>query len=415
LDRIRALSSSLAQFEIWIVVSLVFVSLFWFSMLPVAIIIAAVFFLIRWTANGAPSIRTPGDWAILALALTLPVTLWVSLQPEVTRIQVYRLIIGIALYYAIANWKPSALRLSAILAGIALTALLLSFAAPFSVEWVTRKLNFISPIIYQRFSLVISDTIHPNVLAGNLVILFPVVLAPVFFGWRKLTWPERILYTLSSAITLATILLTQSRGAWMALGIGLLLLVVFRWRWGWVMVILILGIPVLVSLRTGLMPVLDFLMSSQNLRSLDDRLVIWARGVYALQDFPFTGIGMGSFSDVTATLYPFYLNDQTADHAHNLFMQVALDLGLPGLIAWLGVLLAIVATCWAIYRHGRAQQDGLITGIGAGLLCSQAALTVHGLTDAVTWGMVRPAPLVWGIWGVVVFAWLTKVGVHPSH
>ena len=39
--------------------------------------------------------------------------------------------------------------------------------------------------------------------------------------------------------------------------------------------------------------------------------------------------------------------------------------------------------------------------IGAGFFCSQLALATHGMTDAVTWGMVRPAPLVWVIWGTI--------------
>jgi putative inorganic carbon (HCO3(-)) transporter len=38
------------------------------------------------------------------------------------------------------------------------------------------------------------------------------------------------------------------------------------------------------------------------------------------------------------------------------------------------------------------------------LLCSQLALGVHGLFDAVTWGMVRPAPLIWAIWGLALAA-----------
>jgi hypothetical protein len=33
-----------------------------------------------------------------------------------------------------------------------------------------------------------------------------------------------------------------------------------------------------------------------------------------------------------------------------------------------------------------------MAGLGAGLLHSQLALVLHGLTDAVTWGMVRLAP-----------------------
>ncbi len=57
-----------------------------------------------------------------------------------------------------------------------------------------------------------------------------------------------------------------------------------------------------------------------------------------LQDFPFTGIGMGTFTQVADRLYPFFLYAPgTVEHAHNLFLQVGVDLGLPGLIAWLAI------------------------------------------------------------------------------
>jgi hypothetical protein len=40
-----------------------------------------------------------------------------------------------------------------------------------------------------------------------------------------------------------------------------------------------------------------------------------------------------------------------------------------------------------------------MAGLGAGLLCSQIALVVHGLLDATTWG-ARPALIVWALWGI---------------
>jgi hypothetical protein len=57
-----------------------------------------------------------------------------------------------------------------------------------------------------------------------------------------------------------------------------------------------------------------------------------------------------------------------------------------------------LAAGWQLYRSGRLSGDGWLAGLGAGLLAGQAALGVHGLVDAITWGMVRPAPLVWALW-----------------
>ncbi len=92
------------------------------------------------------------------------------------------------------------------------------------------------------------------------------------------------------------------------------------------------------------------------------------------------------------------------EHAHNLFLQVAVDLGIPGLIAWLGILLGAIYSAWLAQREAARSKLGWMRGFAVGLLACQAALVVHGMVDAVTWGMVRPAPLVWLVWGACVAA-----------
>ena len=92
------------------------------------------------------------------------------------------------------------------------------------------------------------------------------------------------------------------------------------------------------------------------------------------------------------------------EHAHNLFLQVAVDLGIPGLIVWLAILLGAIYSAWQAQREAARSKLGWMRGFAVGLLACQAALVVHGMVDAVTWGMVRPAPLVWLVWGACVAA-----------
>mgnify|MGYP005811394063 CR=1 FL=1 len=69
--------------------------------------------------------------------------------------------------------------------------------------------------------------------------------------------------------------------------------------------------------------------------------------------------------------------------------QIGIDLGMLGLIAWLAIFITILKINWTIYKYGLVEHDHLTAGIGAGLICSQAALLIHGMLDAVTWGMVK--------------------------
>jgi putative inorganic carbon (HCO3(-)) transporter len=202
------------------------------------------------------------------------------------------------------------------------------------------------------------------------------------------------------------LILTQSRGGIFALGEILMLLVALRWKRGW---ILLAGAVVLVSavvLFFGSTTILDVILANATLGGIDGRLEVWSRAVYMIQDFPFTGVGMGSYGRTADLLYPFFLYAPgTTSHAHNLFLQIAVDLGVPGLIAWLAIWILMLSTAFQLYRYGQARQDGLAGGLGAGFMCSQIALVSHGMLDAVTWGMVKPAPLVWVLWGLTVAGW----------
>ncbi|MER3513799.1 MAG: hypothetical protein C4310_04935, partial [Chloroflexota bacterium] len=78
----------------------------------------------------------------------------------------------------------------------------------------------------------------------------------------------------------------------------------------------------------------------------EGRLELWSRALEAIADYPFTGIGMGTFDHVIPLRYPYVLlagAELAVPHAHNLFLQVAVDLGLPGLIAFVALLGLVLA------------------------------------------------------------------------
>lgn len=375
------------------------------SLLPLAVGVGLLFWLIRYAASGRLSVRTPLDWSVALLLLTIPVTLYITVRSDITRLQSLRLLTGIILLYAIANWARHLRDLRLLVLGASLVGLGLSILAPLSVQWATYKLPIISTDLYDRTAQLFADAVHPNVLAGALVLLLPLPLAWLLFNWGTNRWLERIFLGLSILAILGVIVLTQSRGAWLATVAVLLGLLILRWRWGWIG---IFTIPVLIissGYYLGFNRILDLLSSNPTIGDWNGRVEIWFRAIYMIQDFPYTGIGMGLFQDVTSALYPFSESlPATIPHAHNLFLQVGVDLGIPGLAAWLSILILIIVISWQIYLAGRQDRKDYFRALGSGLLLSQLALVVHGLTDAVTWGMVRPAPLVWAIWGIAAAA-----------
>jgi putative inorganic carbon (HCO3(-)) transporter len=402
---LRNVAVRLTALEIWAVALAVVASMISTRLLPIALAVAVFFWIIRWITNGRLSVRTSVDWAIGLLALMMAVTLWATALPEKTLPQVYRLLTGILLFYTIVNWTSTPARLRLLTVAIVLAGLGLALMAPVSVEWSSGKLPFIPDLLYSRFKLLVADVVHPNVMAGSLVILLPIPFALMIFAWRELGGWKRLLSSIVILTMVGMLFLTKSRGAWIAFTLILVFLPILRWRWGWVGVVVLIVAEGVILYRFGITSVAEALLSSDTVGSVGGRVEVWSRAIYMIQDFSFTGIGMGTFGDVADLLYPFFLAAPSSIlHSHNLFLQVTVDLGLPGLIAWLAILYLVLITSWRVYRRGQKSANGWLAGIGAGLFCSQLALMTHGLTDAVTWGMVRPAPIVWVLWGLAMAA-----------
>ena len=405
--QIKKYSLVLTSFEIWLVAFAIGVSLVMTRLLPIAVCVCGFFWLVRWVANGQLSLRTPADWAIGLLIIMIPVTIWATSLPDITLPQVYRLITGVALYYAIVNWVTSSSRFRILILGLTAVGFGLVMMAAVGVEWPSEaKLPFVPETLYSRLPQLLADTIHPNVMAGSLVIILPILMAVIIFSWKDLRRIDRLFLGVTSLMMIGILILTKSRGAWMGLAAAIVVFSLLRWRWGWIVLISGLVLVVVAVIMIGPQQLLQILTANDAIGGIQGRIEIWSRAVYMIRDFPFTGIGMGLYKEIESILYPFFLTASgSVPHAHNLFLQVAVDLGIPGLVSWLAISILVLVVSWQIYDSGRSQEQKWVMGLGTGFLCSQIALLVHGLTDAVTWGMVRPAPIVWALWGLTMVAW----------
>jgi len=393
----------LVNIEVWIVALSVGVSVAFPSFLPFTLALQAIFWPLRFLVNGRLSRRTPADYPVLLFIALIPVTLWATAIPDVTLIQVMRLLSGIGLFYAIINSVNNKRHFSWLVNLLILAGVFLAGYAFISVSWKMGRLNIIPVEIYSRLTPLIEDVVHPNVMAGSLLLILPLGLALLLFGWRKFSWIYWIGIFLAVTIMTVVLILTKARAAWMAITIVILILSSMRWRKVWLILfagVILSGVFVF-SQETDF--VVDIINANQAFDGIEGRLEIWSRAVMMIGDFPFTGIGLGTFGNIADMLYPFFLAAPgSTPHAHNLFLQIAVDLGIPGLVAWAAIFGLISVISWKFYVEGIARGNYYLSGIGSGLLGSQIAIIIQGLFDSVTWGMVRPAPLVWYLWGLAI-------------
>ena len=98
-----------------------------------------------------------------------------------------------------------------------------------------------------------------------------------------------------------------------------------------------------------------------------------------------TGIGLNNFVIVHGRR-PEYQGQfvyQGFPHAHNLLLQTALDYGLPGLVAIVGLM---VALAWAAWRTGQRLAGSPLSGLALGLAFGLLAHALHGAVDAICIG-----------------------------
>ncbi len=393
-----------ADNEIWVAPFLLPLVLFtpgeeWYAL--AAAILLLLVWLVRFVAYGRFTLRTPVDWSMGVFVLMIPVTLWATAFPDLTYQSVGYMVAGVLGFYMVVNWTHGERRLLLMMWALVAIGVMLALVAPLGMQWPAKM--FQPPAFLPHLQGRIGETINGNVLGGAVLLPITVALSLVIApGGGRFRMLRRILAAVAALIMLGMLVLAQSRGTYVALAGALTVLLALRWPVFWVLVPVGAGGALYLWRQGRLLPLLEVLLKSEKIGDLNGRLEVWSRAWYAMQDFSFTGVGMGAFGPVVNLLYPFFLlgPDAHVPHAHNLFLQLGVDLGFPGLIAYMALLLNLSYAAWSTWQVLRRRGDPRAWWAW-GLVGSMLALVFHGLVDAVTWG-TKPALLAWLMWGVVV-------------
>jgi putative inorganic carbon (HCO3(-)) transporter len=358
--------------------------------------------------------RTPFNLALLVWGLFVVVSILVTADPDLSIPKATGIILGLAAwrYLAIVVRRRAQLYaafLIFILTGLGFTLVgLLSLQAMLKIRWLAD----LAPV--QRLALPgnTSDAVHPNLLAGAICLFFPFIVAALV-SWRPDRHQKfiRIGLLLLTVLTVIILVLTQSRSGWLGMIAGTITLLVT-----WAILLspspgrTILRLTLLALVLGGLLAIA--LVGPQRISqlwldppqqtvigtftTLNFRRELWPWAVTAVSDFPLTGTGLGAFRSVLFRLYPVTLRTtRDVGHAHNIFLQTALDFGLPGLVAYLAVLLLAGVLLWRVARF-----DGQLRPFALGLFACLVAFHVFGIADAVAVG-AKPSLLYWLLLGLV--------------
>lgn len=226
-----------------------------------------------------------------------------------------------------------------------------------------------------------AGTFHnPNFLAAFLAAAIILTLGTLLTSPGNLRRRPLRSALIIAAVTVMTVslLLTGSRGGVLALSAGLLVLA---------------GRNLLLSLAGAGCVLLGLIFIPNpwteritSLARLDvyaySRVAIWKSALSMMRDHPWLGIGLGQYKYFSPR-YAFPVDahwaryGRVAEAAHSEYLQVGAELGLPGLLVVLAILLTAAACVYGSIRRGPADRRAITVVLFSALV----ALLVHASVD----------------------------------
>jgi len=377
----------------------------------------------------SPLLLLPGPWSIAALVVVGAAWVWhramsgrpglsgemrlavglmfclallgLGVSPDRARglAALYRLVLGIAFMDVLARDLSSVGVVRGAVGALCAVGAALATAALFGTRWDIVRILPLS--LYERIPRVMLDVMerelfNPRIVGMALATLLPVPLASgLYLSHRS----ARLLACMAALVIAVVLILSQSIQAALGVAAGLVILAV--WERRWLVLAVSLALAALGGMwlwATGPQRVAQALLSVGHPLGIAVvlRLDMWSRALAMLRDMPYTGIGPDVFAAVQAHFYPGLLLGPEP-HAHSLYLQLALDLGVPGLVCF-GWLIGLIARKAVRTRRFRPEGEPLALLVGS--LGGLAAFLASGAID--TLWTAKPAIFCWILMGTTV-------------
>ncbi len=391
----------------------------WYT--PIGLVFVAAAWGIRRAVTGSWSVPSRAHGPSIILVLALLISLTPSVRLDYSSPKFFGVVLGLAVFYACLNTCRSDETLRR--AGL----ILLGFGAVIAIGGVLymaepgsklfgRDVYSLLPDFDRRVqtSTIAVWGINANQVGGTIALFAPLAVALAFERGST-----RRLALGSAVLLLGALILTQSRasigGVAVALLVGACWAAWRRGRWGRALLAALaagcIG-ALVVAGQDRLRELVHSVDWNARLSSSVGRIELWQRALAMILDMPFTGVGLNNFPIVVLNFYPGAVSPEYFDptsvvpHTHNFLLQSALDLGLPGLGAFVIIVaLAVRGGLMAVMvpTIGDPRPSALPTHrfLAAGLLLGLLAHGIYGLADAVALG-AKPGVALWAVLGVLV-------------
>ncbi len=363
--------------------------------------------------------RTPFDVFIAAFVVTAVIGVWASYDSMRAAIKLGNIVVAVVVFYVLAGQRRRNIWMVSGVLGLFGSAIALYFLT--THDWYAwpadlKLLTNVGLLLMRIRPPFPFPAIHPNVAGGLIALLFPFQIA---FSLSIFLRKKREFYAAAAILIMVTsvgLLLTSSRMAWLSLVMASALC--FLWiiipRFGldvrvprWPIYLLFIGFVFIVGV--GLIVLLNGQLPSAG--SSGSRLKLFRDTLDLIVDFPFTGGGLAAFPGLYSqyiAVTPFI----QFNYSHNMWLDMILEQGVPGLLAFIWIIAGSVLLLWrTITRVPTAQlsaDNETVIAFRQELNLFRWAIVVglltmigHGFTDDAIYGNLG-TPLLFFLPGMAV-------------
>lgn len=221
---------------------------------------------------------------------------------------------------------------------------------------------------------------HPNIFSVFLNGLLPLMLVLTLTaqGLR-----DRLLFGASFLFGTLGLVLTFSRGGWLAFAVSVMVVIAFipkrKWRPGFGVALLATVSMIAIVLVLALTPLYSRVMTrleQDDQGAAASRTALALTSLDVIREKPFTGVGLGNYQFAS----PLVVDDRGVSlieasdglpmRVHNLFLLTTAELGIPGLMLLVALVALFLMRSLQAVQWGNPQQSGVALGLAAGLVAS---------------------------------------------
>ena len=379
------------------------------------LIIASLPWIIRLASPNSTFRPTFFDIFVVLFLVTTTIGLIAAYNLDLAFHKFYLIIGSILLLYSLAHQPKENLWIITVSFGVFGVITTTLFAFTNNWETFTADIGYanqLSKIFIQiqqfsKFERVLDpELFHPNFVGGINALLLPLNAASTIHYWKK---NNKILGLFSSLVLLVLALglfLTSSRAAWVAtiLGFGVFILLNYANIGKFLsenhyilpiipIAIIAIGVvaPLILSeiFFESTVPIIE-------VTSFKSRLQLARQTYYLIADFPFTGGGLASFPGFFSQYIlaiPFFM----FGYSHNLYLDLALEQGIIGLIFWSFIIFLGARNLAKSIRMDREREQPKL--LASAIYASLIIFLLHGILDDPIYSNAWGLPLLFVIPG----------------